>query len=289
MKLFLYLCILFILLIVIQKLNILEHQTNYNELSGIINPKYVFKLTKLDLKIRGLENKDVSVQYLNSIRRINTIETNILNNMFDDIDDNIIDYKYILDIKFNIYIINKHEIFPHTHFNNIFLPDKLKLTDGIKPMLLHEKIHIVQRVHEHLFYELYTRYWNFKRTKIRNLDIIEYKSRTNPDGLDNNWIFSYNKTNILLIALYNDNPSDISDVTLYGINVNKENEIIVPIEKNKLDKIPEFINFFGMDSSGNNYHPNELSAEMLTNILLTKTHSQNEGYSQLKKWWSTIV
>ena len=259
-------------------------------MDGIINNEYLSKLSKIDLQVRGIENKEnIYEKYLNSIRHTNNTQTVQLKELFNDIDDAITDYKHILDIPFTIYIINKYEIFPHTHFNNIFLPHTIKLTDYIKPMLLHEKIHIVQRIHKNLFYDLYINYWNFKKIKINNLDIVESKSRINPDGVDNNWVFSYNKTNILLLALYNETPSDISDVTLYGINVNKENEIIVPIEKQMLEKIPEFINFFGMDSFGNNYHPNELSAEMLTNVLLNKTHSTNEGYTQLKKWWSNIV
>tara|TARA_B110001450_G_C17631523_1_gene485413 strand:+ start:1183 stop:1665 length:483 start_codon:yes stop_codon:yes gene_type:complete len=155
-----------------------------------------------------------------------------------------------------------------------------------KNTLLHEKIHIIQRFKKDNFYRLYEKYWNFRYFKINNLDRIEKFSRTNPDGLDNNWVYSYQGIHIVILSLYNKNYKDISDVSSYGIYLDNSNNIIFPVRKKKLNEIKEFNHFFG-NLNVNNYHPNEISAEMLAMMLLGKK-TNTLAYKKLLEWWEQL-
>lgn len=256
----------------------------------VVNPKYLSKFNRKDINARRLENKNINSYYHSLIRNPTTNESGQINNIFRVIKMDIGDkYKPILDIPIKTYLFSKLENnFPHTHFNAILIPDifPLDMSYQTKNTLLHEKVHIIQRFKRDNFYSLYENYWNFRYVKINNLDRIENFSRTNPDGLDNNWVFSYQGIHIVLMSMYNKNYKDISDVTSYGIYLDNNNNIIFPLRKTKLNDIKEFTDFFG-NLNANNYHPNEISADMLAGMLLGEKYN-SRAYSKLSEWWDQL-
>jgi hypothetical protein len=260
------------------------------EIEQIIDSKYINKLNRKDIIARRLPNKNIYSYYRHLVRYPTNSEKNSIENIFRVIKNDIGNkYKPILDLPFRTYIFSKIENnFPHTHHNSILIPEIFPLNNSYitKNTLLHEKLHIIQRFKKENFYRLYEKYWNFRYIRIKNLDRIEIFSRTNPDGLDNNWVFSINGINIVLMSLYNKNYKYLSDVTSYGIYLDKNSNLILPIRKKKLRDIKEFTDFFG-NLNGNNYHPNEISADMLAGMLLGET-SKSRAYDKLSEWWNTL-
>ena len=101
--------------------------------------------------------------------------------------------------------------------------------------------------------------------------------------------YTYKNVNIVLISLYNEGVTDISQVTKYGIYLNDDFQVKQPIHKEKLENIPEYMEFFGTDANG--YHPNEISAEMISMHIYDKLNSDvtnKSGYINFKKWWSSF-
>ena len=124
----------------------------------------------------------------------------------------------------------------------------------VKQTLVHEKVHNFQKSNPYLFEDLYTNYWHFK--KLNNFE-IPFHTRSNPDTLDMNWLFTYKNVNIVMLAKFNDNPENITSVSYVGYNI--ENKTYKP-----LFEIEEFKEFFGNSYNSNFYHPYEISAEMIS-------------------------
>lgn len=113
---------------------------------------------------------------------------------------------------------------PHTRSDIIILPqvalDNYNLNNLTK-LILHEKIHVYQKLYPNDIenYIQHNSYYKFKKRS----EITD--SRANPDL--NEWVYndSNNKT---FIAMYNSNPTNISDVTFYPNSNNNEEH---PFEK----------------------------------------------------------
>tara|TARA_B100000787_G_scaffold169914_1_gene162862 strand:+ start:2332 stop:3195 length:864 start_codon:yes stop_codon:yes gene_type:complete len=262
------------------------------EADQIIDPKYISKLNTKDLRARSLTGDETSINtyYHSLIRKPSKKELELILNIFRVITTDIGDkYKSILDIPFKIYLFKKLENnFPHTHHNSILLPETFSLNYSyiVKNTLLHEKLHIIQRFKRENFYNLYEKYWKFSYQKIQDLERIEEYSRTNPDGLDNNWVFTNQGVKIVLMSLYDKDYKNISHTTTYGIYLDKESKLIFPIKKKEIKDIREFTDFFGK-LNGNNYHPNELSADMIAHMLLGKK-TDSPAFNKLTQWWNKL-
>ena len=113
---------------------------------------------------------------------------------------------------------------PHTRSDVIILPqvalDNYSQNELTK-LILHEKIHVYQKMYPNDI-ENYIQHNNYYKFKKRS-EVTD--SRANPDL--NEWIYndSNNKT---FIAIYNSNPTNISDVQFYPNNNNNEEH---PFEK----------------------------------------------------------
>ena len=274
-----------------------------NEIKTIYNnSSYFDRLNSIDIKTRSLENTDVINNYINNIEEISINERQLITNTIRKLLDNLIEKnkKNFLYTTWNFAkFSNLENNFPHTHGNIIFI-SKLMLTNELYNQsietLVHEKVHVFQRADPELFIDLYTNYWNFKKHKINNINVVDKISRSNPDGVDNNWIFSYNGINVVLISLFNKNPNSISDTTNYGIYLDENLNIITPIKKKPILKIKEFTGFFGM--LHNNYHPNEISADVIAKHVINNNNTNNNNnnnnnnkpiaYNNFIKWWNKI-
>lgn len=54
-------------------------------------------------------------------------------------------------------------------------------------LLLHEQMHVMQRLNPELFIPLYTQVWRFERGKVTLPDAVEQRTVVNPDGVDLGW------------------------------------------------------------------------------------------------------
>ena len=113
---------------------------------------------------------------------------------------------------------------PHTRSDVIILPqvalDNYSQNE-LTRLILHEKIHTYQKMYPSDV-ESYIQHNNYYKFKKRT-EILD--SRANPDL--NEWIYNDSNNNTF-IAIYNSNPSNISDVTFYPNNKNNEEH---PFEK----------------------------------------------------------
>ena len=305
LKLLLFILVIIIIISYIVILFFKEHYT-YNpksivyfssikEIKNIYNNSAYFdRLNKIDIKTRNLDNlkkTDLINNYLDNMEKFSINDKHLISNTIRTLLDNLINKnkKNFLYTTWNFAkFSNIENNFPHTHGNIIFIPNAMvdtNLNNKSIETIVHEKVHIFQRTHPELFIDLYTNYWNFKKIKINNISIIDKISRSNPDGVDNNWVFSYNNINIILISLFNKNPNSISDSTNYGIYLDTNMNIIEPIKKKKILKIKEFTNFFGI--LNNNYHPNEISADIIAKHIIN-SNNNTKAYINFNKWWNKI-
>ena len=244
-----------------------------------------------------MTKQDILEIYKDNILEVTSKEKLELNNIIRNILDNlkIKDKKqFMFKEPWNIVKFkNLENNYPHTHDKFIFLPKNMISNINSqynKITLVHELVHVFQRLNPTLFHMLYTNHWNFETKNIKNIKLIEDLARSNPDGLNNNWVFTYKNVNIVLISLYNEGVTDISQVTKYGIYLNDDFQVKQPIHKEKLENIPEYMEFFG-NIGANGYHPNEISAEMISMHIYDKLNSDvtnKSGYINFKKWWSSF-
>ena len=200
-------------------------------------------------------------------------------------------YKFIFkDINFCKFDNKIENSYPHTHSHTIFLSEdfvdnimKLKKDDELYMIkiyggtIIHECIHIWQRKEPKKFLDLYKNFWNFTTYKVPNTDDIIEFTRSNPDGTYPYWIFSLKNTHILLSSQYVKFDVDMGNVKNVGIFLDKNDDGTFKLEEPKrefeLRLIDDFINFFEINN--NNYHPNELSAELISQYYLHLINIKN--------------
>ncbi len=105
--------------------------------------------------------------------------------------------------------------FPHTRNNIIIISQNfLNFSFNIVKTLIHEKIHIYQKMYPEDI-KKYLDSNNFK--KYLNRKEINQPLRANPD-LDD---YIYKMGDSIMMSIYNDNASDITDITTYPTNDDK--------------------------------------------------------------------
>lgn len=184
---------------------------------------------------------------------------------------------------------------PHTINDCIVLPqlfisqmnnyikekDKFHLIKYTGSTLLHEYIHIIQKQNPKIFNILYTNYWNmvyFKKDFA--MQYIGKYQRLNPDGLDTNWVFKI-KNDEYLLPYVMLKSNKLENIDRYGLLI-KNNKVI---KNEKLLKFTEYTNFFC--NITNNYHPNELSASLISEYLLNEYFNHDircPGLRRLIQW-----
>jgi hypothetical protein len=154
-------------------------------------------------------NDDEKEKILKCIKTVNKVFKNIKLDWFDGIKANLLNWKFGC-VSGKLY----ENGLPHTR-NDIIIISKEDINNNsekkLTKTLLHEKIHIYQKIYNDDV-EKYIKKNNFYKFKKRSFtDNI----RANPD-LDN-WIYK-DENNILYKALYNDDPESIEDITYFPIN-----------------------------------------------------------------------
>lgn len=218
------------------------------------------------------------------------------------------------DITFAKYSPGVENNFPHTHKNTIFFSDKFlnscifyfnknleeDMIENFGVVIIHECVHLWQRKKPDLFDKLYVYYWNFvKVNKIDNNHLLE-KNRFNPDGVEQIWVLNNKKNNkhVALMAIYKKDSNNIGEVENVAVYLDKHNiSFIMPSQENlvkeKISKCEVFNELF-KDVNSNNYHPNEISAELISIYYLQKMdlshyHFDNKGLKKLDSWFKNEV
>lgn len=200
---------------------------NKDELQNILindSDNYYDKFTDLDLSVRNVKSvQEYKKKIFNSPITIDDELKNIINKQCNLIDLTLKKYKIqgfdgdkASKIGWNIGIVNDKEYefgLSHTRKNVIIIPKYLITMQRLFNTLIHEKIHVYQKLYPEDM-EIYLKNNNFKKISNINKKYI----RANPDITNDIYV---NKENKLLICQYNSNPQNISDVTIYPINEDK--------------------------------------------------------------------
>jgi len=243
-----------------------------NYMINIINNSiFFYRMNALDLIARNVKTyKDYIDLYINNLSYFSANETNILKNLINKIDklSSVKKTKYYKNIPWK-FIKQSNDIengWPHTLGDVIILSNnffELNEKDQIL-ILIHEKIHIYQRLYPIETHKLIHDYLGFDVTnKIENI----LNARNNPDI--NNFI--YKKENIVLVQLYDSlHPKNINDSSVY--NLNKQ----IKITTDDL-KLPKIIKQYE--------HPFEIMACILPEIIVNNYNNNSNFINQINIWY----
>jgi hypothetical protein len=273
----------------------------------------------MDFKVRKIEKdkyENICDFYIESLENYTSHEKVILDWVMKVLNDKTPDNLKFLynNICFAKYKSNIEQNFPHTHKNTIFLSKKFlnrciffynknleeDMIENFGVIIIHECVHLWQRKNKELFEKLYVYYWNFVRVnKIENNHLMKYY-RFNPDGTDVNWVLNNKKNDkhILLMSLYSEDAKNLGHVDNVGVYLDKyELTFIMPDEENlKKENLNEcnIFNELFENITSNNYHPNELSAELISIYYLQKMeishyNFDNKALQKLENWFNKEV
>jgi len=273
--------------------------------------KVNYSYTKLDLQMRNIDSKyhnQIYKYYCENLLEYSDLEKKLINWVVNGMRERIPKHlQFIINnLKFAKFQNHIDNGYPHTNSDIIFFTESYisKLlyyynNNDIEPaikdigaVIIHEAVHVWQRKDSKVFIDLFTNYWNFEKiSKMYNGEWLESLNRYNPDGVDTNWIFKFNKKNIFILSIYQDEATNIGDVDFIGVYVEKNGNKCVMPEESKLyplSTIKEFNSFFE-HLHGNHYHPNEISAEMMSIYYLkvmNLSHKkfENIGYKNMLVW-----
>jgi len=224
-----------------------------------------------DLQVRKSNNKNEYLKrYQFGYEPFTIKQKNILLYIVNIVNNNINKYTNFKNIKWIFVKINTNleNSFPHTIENVIVLSNNF-FNDSINNQIntiIHEKVHIYQRMYPEYINILYTN-WGFCKT-----DISINNNRNNPDI---KYYYSYN--NNLLIQLYNNNPYELYDSNTYLINLENNDKVLINNNIIKQYDLPNiYINRLE--------HPDEIMAEIVS-LYLTNSYNNNDKWIRILEEW----
>lgn len=245
-----------------------NHIINKKNFSNIVRESYFFNnLTPIDLYARKCTYiKDYRTRYIESYRSFTLYQKYQLRHLISHVNAIIKKYTILSSISWKfVKVTNDIENgYPHTLGKIIILTDIFFTLPYNKKIsvLIHEKIHLYQRLYTHKCQDLICNMWNYIPINFsKNYKLF----RSNPDL---NGIV-YKKDNIITIQVYKSNrPKSIADSKLVNIDVN--NNII-----NK-NIHPSYIN--------QPEHPYEIQACLITSIILDSLQVNDYFIEKTKTW-----
>lgn len=154
-------------------------------------------------------------------------------------------------------------------------------------VLIHEKVHVLQRINPAKFEQFYLNTWGFRKVAIPKLhDLIQERILVDPDAPSHEWVInlSPNKSNFILPAvILKDNRLGMGEnVQRIGISIDSTKKGFLP-RMNKSGR-PEFRDLNSVSQyrkkfplSEHDYHPHELSADLVSKYLVRKFVSDRYG------------
>jgi hypothetical protein len=227
--------------------------------------QYVQRFTTLDLKARGFVSRSDAIKTIHSSTRFPSVnEQRDLDKLFEKANQHLNVFPKLRQIIWKVVLFDPQKIehgFPHTHGDTIFLPsDFLSWTAGrCVKTLIHEKIHVFQRLYPIETNQLLLDFW---KLKVLGLDYQVSDRRVNPDTNEiiYAWPMSGGKQHMFTSRYNSKQPSDITDVSEGSVQS-------LAIPSNQTD------------------HPFEIMACILTDICMMKKHDKDEWwFAQARKW-----
>ena len=246
----------------------------FDEFTSITNSSdYFNNMNSYDLQVRKSNNKnEYFKKYLSGYQTFTMEQKKILLNIVNIIEKKIYKYNNFKNIKWVFVKIdtNLENSYPHTIENVIVLSNNFfyNSTSSQINTIIHEKVHIYQRMYPEYINILYKN-WGFNKVE-DDID-IDY-NRNNPDI---KYYYSYN--NNLLIQLYMNNPIDLNDSNTYLIDLENNNKIIINSNIIKQYNLPDI-------SINKLEHPNEMMAEIIS-LYLTNSYNNNDKWIVIVKEW----
>lgn len=193
------------------------------------NKAYFEKFNVTDFQVRKCDSSAMCIDfYTNNIAIFSDRQQSELYSLCNEIDNYLIKFPSIHKVKWKfskMHIIIENG-FPHTHDDTIFLTDSFfnKDRDNMKETLLHEKIHVYQRLYKNKTQNFYKSLGFIPLLKKEN-----NCQRSNPDIDEYDYIFGGNIVN----AYYKKGASRLSDIKIMSSSVwqNRNNQGLLLLEK----------------------------------------------------------
>lgn len=219
-----------------------------NAFEEIKNSGYINKFSQKDMEVRKCDNKKLCEKlYQNNLIHFSYNDKRELQKLIKLCNEKLIKYKNLYNVPWKLCKTTRklEEGMPHTHTDIIFLSDSFFRSNEKSKIitLIHEKLHIYQRIRKEKTTKLYNNF-NFSKTPKKNINL----RRTNPD-LDS---FDYNYNGVLIYSEFQDDAKSLSDVDTK----------LISIEKNKNKEIREIQNL--AKKGYQNEHPNEIFASIIS-------------------------
>jgi hypothetical protein len=229
-------------------------------------------MNSYDLQVRKSNNKnEYFKKYQLGYQTFTMEQKNILLNIVNIVENKINKYNNFKNIKWVFVKIdtNLENSFPHTIENVIVLSNNFFYSSTSRQIntIIHEKVHIYQRMYPEYIDILYKN-WGFDKVEVD----IDY-NRNNPDI---KYYYSYN--NNLLIQLYTNNPRELYDSNTYLIDLENNNKIIINNNIIKQYNLPDI-------SISKLEHPNEIMAEIISLYLTNSYNNKNDRWIIIVKEW----
>ena len=178
--------------------------------------------------------------------------------------------------------------------------------NALLPLLLHEQMHVLQRLNPKVFADLYEKVWGYEyAAKIKANEWLDARQMMNPDGVDVNWLVKLKDENgverlvwpRIVLSKIEGVPVMFRDMQMVLIEVEKsEKGYAVKVKEDGslvMSPLMESNSFAAKFPHGNAYHPNETAAAALPAVILADLKPENEekkpaerkAYEQtLRKW-----
>lgn len=239
-----------------------------NELSKIVDSSEFFlDLSPTDLYARDSRSKEeYKKKYVKSYKNFTYHQRYVLNNLLKDINIILKKYPLLNAIPYKFVKVTKiiENGYPHTLHDVIILTDNFFTLPYYKKIsiLIHEKIHVYQRLYTYKCIELICDLWNYMPVNFSKNYTL---SRSNPDL---NGII-YKRNNMITLQIYNSiEPQSLTDSKLINLDTNN----------NILDKK---IHPYYIDQPE---HPYEIHADLSTKIILDLLDIDDDFIKTTKNW-----
>ena len=182
------------------------------------------RFNKYDFKARNIKSiKDYELIISKCVSNFSLKQKEIINKITREIDlidlsCDWIDNDKLRKIPWKLSLIKSNRLYensyPHTRLDTIIIPqNQIRLTEQFKNTLLHEKLHVYQKLYPDDF-QIYLDNNNYIKLFQYNDSNNKYKCRANPDTDD--WI--YIKNNNIYKSEYNTNIKSINNVIYTPVN-----------------------------------------------------------------------
>lgn len=239
-------------------------------MESIVNASSYFnRMNALDLRVRNVESiEQYKHEYINSVIDFTSEEKTELAALCEQIDKKMKTNR-LYKIKWKFAKVYNHieDGYPHTLKDVIILPANFLTSDSRTPenkmiTLIHEKIHVYQRIYPDETNILYQS-WGFQEVYLPSQ--IKEIRRNNPDVNK-----LYHKNNYALIQIYNENPFKLAHSKPMFLN----------IHTNKLTDQPQYPL---PDYVNQTENPNEIMAVIIP--LIYFKHNKGDDYFIKTKLW----